>query len=716
MVERFFAALLPSIEHFHLLGYWLAFLCALAETALGVGLLLPGSTLLLLLGALSAGGYLDFGDLLWFSIAGAVLGDNLNYWLGQRYGNQWARDGVWFLAPDHFELARRFFDRHGAKSVFLGRFIPSVKEIVPFIAGTVGMRRRIFLLWNFLGAIGWGLQWVGGGYLFGQSLGLAQTWMSRAGMAVVAVLVAWALLWFLQRFVVRQGREVARAAMSIGRSIGRALGRNPYVRRWARRHPRTVRFLAARADRSHFGGLPLTVLALAFAYVLALFAGIVEDVVTSDAIVAIDHATAQLIAAFRAPSVIPPFVWISGLGAPPLVGALLVVASLALWLVQRWFAAAGLLVSTLGASLVLTLGKLAFQRPRPVEAVILESSYSFPSGHATTAVAFYGFLGYLLIRSAARWKVRVHLFFATAGLVILIGLSRIVLGVHYLSDVWAGYLVGALWLIAGISLTEWLGARGQIAWDAPSEPRRRAMAYALAAVSALGAIGYAATRTPPARVPPPEPAVQIDRPLADILAAGRLSRTLTFLGAPEQPLGFAIVAPDERALIARPQRAGWVAADRPDPRNMLRLAREGLDYTTTPLAPAFWNDRLNDLAFARLTAGTQGKALATVRIWRTALRIGRDRVYVGVAREYVGVRWGIVHTVSPDVDAAAERFIDSLAPPGQPSTACRQAVAEPTTGTYLMGDRFFTRGQMWLLDLAAAPDLARLCGPGGTAR
>jgi len=81
--------------------------------------------------------------------------------------------------------------------------------------------------------------------------------------------------------------------------------------RTSRQHP-----LPHGTDRSHhFQGLPLTVLALAFTYVLALFAGIVEDVVTSDPIVAIDHATSQLVAAFRVPEIIPPFVWITDLAS-----------------------------------------------------------------------------------------------------------------------------------------------------------------------------------------------------------------------------------------------------------------------------------------------------------------------------------------------------------------------------------------------------------------
>ena len=63
MIEQLFSSLLPSIEHLNLFGYWIAFFAALFETALVIGLLLPGSTLLLLLGALDASGKLDFGDL-----------------------------------------------------------------------------------------------------------------------------------------------------------------------------------------------------------------------------------------------------------------------------------------------------------------------------------------------------------------------------------------------------------------------------------------------------------------------------------------------------------------------------------------------------------------------------------------------------------------------------------------------------------------------------
>ncbi|MEO8838671.1 MAG: LssY C-terminal domain-containing protein [Herbaspirillum sp.] len=709
MIENFFTSILPLIEHFHLLGYWVAFFAALLETALVVGLLLPGSVILLLLGALSASGHLDFGDLLWFAVAGAVIGDNFNYWLGSRYGENWARDGVLFLTPNHFEQVSRFFDRHGAKSVFLGRFIPSVKEIAPFVAGTVRMRYSTFILWNILGAIGWGLQWVGGGYLFGQSLKLAQVWMSRAGIALIAILLVWVLLWLLYRFAVRQGPGVLRLAMSLVGSAKAALVRNPYVHRLIHRHPAGTRFLVSRIDRTHFDGLPLTVLVLAFAYVLALFAGSVEDLVSSDPIVALDHATAQLVAAFRAPAILPPFMWITSLGDTPIVAALFVVACVLLWLKKQKYVIAGLLTSTLGATAFTALSKLVFERSRPVESILLESSYSFPSGHATAAVAFYGFLGYLLIRSAARWKARVSLLFAIGIFIFLIGLSRIVLGVHYLSDVWAGYLVGTLWLIVGISLTEWLSARGQIAWGIPVNHRRRAAIIGVIAVAAAGFIGYASTRTLPALAPSSETMSQINRPFEVILRTNKLSTTATIFGEPAQPLAFAIAVPDADVLAADLIRSGWAPADKPNLQNLLHLARYGMDYTTAPLAPAFWNNRMNDLAFERLAhPQTKSKSVETVRIWSTSYWIGQDRIFVGVAREYDGIQWRIMHTISPDVDAVAEHFVASIKSSG-PFDTCQRSLVPPMIGPYLMSDRFFTRGQLWLLDRRVNTDTARLC-------
>ncbi len=162
------------VENSHHYGYVTAFLAALLETIFIIGLFLPGSTIILFLGLLAAQGHLKIEILFLLAVGGAVLGDNVNYFLGRKYGNRFANKDRWFLKKEHFLIAREFFQRHGAKSVFFGRFVPSIKEIIPIIAGTVKMPRKKFFLWNVVGAIGWGLEWLMIGYFFGHSVSLAK--------------------------------------------------------------------------------------------------------------------------------------------------------------------------------------------------------------------------------------------------------------------------------------------------------------------------------------------------------------------------------------------------------------------------------------------------------------------------------------------------------------------------------------------------------------
>ena len=108
------------------------------------------------------------------------------------------------------------------------------------------------------------------------------------------------------------------------------------------------------------------------------------------------------------------------------------------------------MISGIGTTFLL---KLLVARPRPLDALILESDYSFPSGHATIAVTFYGFLFYILSQHADK-KWRNILLLCGIILILMVGLSRLYLGVHYVSDVVAGYLVGTCALIWGIMMTK----------------------------------------------------------------------------------------------------------------------------------------------------------------------------------------------------------------------------------------------------------------------
>jgi len=273
--------------------------------------------------------------------------------------------------------------------------------------------------------------------------------------------VALFLLLLGRWLVLRHGRRWGALARRTWRRLTSACVAMPLVGRLNQQYPALSAFLARRFRSNRFSGLPSLLLLLALLYVLALFAGTVEDVVTADTIVVIDKQVAHWVAQYRDPLLVYLAYVVSQLGAWQVVTGFLLAGVVGLALIRRAWMALPMLMSFGGGMGFALLGKLAFQRPRPVDAVVVEPSYAFPSAHATLALSFYGYLGYLLVRHASCYRHAVNRLFATLTLVFLLGASRVALGVHYLSDVWSGYLVGALWLIIGVSLNEWMTASGR---------------------------------------------------------------------------------------------------------------------------------------------------------------------------------------------------------------------------------------------------------------
>lgn len=105
------------------------------------------------------------------------------------------------------------------------------------------------------------------------------------------------------------------------------------------------------------------------------------------------------------------------------------------------------------------LGKYGFARLRPTEALFISHTASFPSGHSTLAMSFYAVLFYLWWRRTSSWNGQVWIAIAGVSFVLLLGSSRMIIGVHYVSDVLAGLLLSGLWSILAISLYEWLNIK-----------------------------------------------------------------------------------------------------------------------------------------------------------------------------------------------------------------------------------------------------------------
>ena len=148
--------------------YLLFFIVIFAETGLVVTPFLPGDSLLFALGALAAGGSINVWWLYIILAIAAVLGDSANYAIGKYFGDIILKhQGKWFLKKEHIDRTHQFYEKYGAKTIVIARFVPIVRTFAPFIAGDGKMTYAKFFSYNIIGGIAWITLFVFGGYLFG---------------------------------------------------------------------------------------------------------------------------------------------------------------------------------------------------------------------------------------------------------------------------------------------------------------------------------------------------------------------------------------------------------------------------------------------------------------------------------------------------------------------------------------------------------------------
>lgn len=204
-------------------------------------------------------------------------------------------------------------------------------------------------------------------------------------------------------------------------------------------------------------------LLLALGWALAsvtAFAHIAEDYLTNDPLARWDVQFADWLAGSRTVAGIDAFRVITFFGGPAVIFVGAAVASALLYRRRLVLGALLLPLVVVGAELLNTILKLAFQRPRPEVAFVHLETYSFPSGHAMMSAAAYGAIAYLAWGRVRTRRGRAALLAGTVAWVALICFSRLYLGMHYLSDVLAGAAGGVFWLAVSVALVTWL----QAAW------------------------------------------------------------------------------------------------------------------------------------------------------------------------------------------------------------------------------------------------------------
>lgn len=214
-------------------------------------------------------------------------------------------------------------------------------------------------------------------------------------------------------------------------------------------------------DRFRVGkwyGMRLTVGVACFALSILSFVAIVDSLYAKGTLFHLDFKTNAYMTKVATPGLTAFLGAITDLGSIYLVLMLAVIVGVILFIRKNWWRLLALFLAVGIGQAVLNILKVAFQKPRPKTEMFV-FSYSFPSGHVFSATVLYGFCLYLTFRfitnAVVKWIVSVLL----GLLILLIGFSRIYLGVHWLSDTLAGYVTGFAWLLFCIFFAKTVGDR-----------------------------------------------------------------------------------------------------------------------------------------------------------------------------------------------------------------------------------------------------------------
>ena len=424
------------------LGAWTYLLVgtfAFAETGAFVGLVVPGETVMLLGGAVAGQGAIDIYLLIaiaWFS---AWAGDTASFFLGRRLGRGFVlRHGPRFgIGHERFEQVEDYFSRHGGKTIFVGRFVSLVRAFAPFIAGSSGMRYRGFVPYSILGTGLWASAHILIGYLFSRSIDTAAKYAGRGAflLGTLIVVVAGTVL-LVRRFRVAENRRAAVGWME-------EHGATRWLVVLGRRLSPQLRFLWQRVTPGGTFGLEFTSLMATLAVAVFVLVAYTVIVGGDPGPTPGDVTAAEIAESLRTAWLTSVAKVVTALGSGAVCWSLAALAAVALAWRRRW-AEFGVLVA--GMALVI-LGvhelKAAVDRPRPGEGLIDVSGSSFPSAHAAYST-FYVWLAVTIVMRLRVGMARgAAVIAAGVALTAVVGLSRVYLGVHYMSDVNAGWALGA---------------------------------------------------------------------------------------------------------------------------------------------------------------------------------------------------------------------------------------------------------------------------------
>lgn len=402
------------------LGQWTYLLVgfmAFAETGAFLGFVAPGEISVIVGGVVAGQGEIEIVALIGIVWVCAVAGDMTSYYVGKRLGRQFMeKHGKRVkITAERLDKVEDFFRRRGGLTILVGRFIGFVRPIAPFLAGSTHMSFRRFMAYDILAAGVWSVTFCLLGFVFWHSFDKVSEYARKGAFYFGAVVVLGVgLVWLVRhRAQVREFLLRTRA--------GRAIA-GPVEFAWNRLTPGQL-------------GLELTTLlavAAVGAFAFVGYLSVLQDMATTPG----DLRAFDVASDLRNDLLIDIAELLTWLGASAVTWTATGVAA-------AWLLAGGRRVeaSVLVAGLILTIvgvnvTKEALDRPRPSGALVETDGFAYPSGHAAYAMAWVAIAVALSRAAPVLRRFAIPLF--AIGIAILVGLTRIYLRAHYLSDVLGG--------------------------------------------------------------------------------------------------------------------------------------------------------------------------------------------------------------------------------------------------------------------------------------
>ena len=409
------------------------------ETGAFVGLIVPGETVMYLGGAVAGQGVIDIYLLIgiaWFS---CWAGDTTSFFIGRRLGRGFVlkhgpRVGI---SQERFEKVEAYFARHGGKTILIGRFVGLIRALAPFVAGSSGMRYRAFVPYSILGTGVWSIGHLLIGYAFSRSIDEAAEYAER-GLLILGTLIACVVGAVLSYRFLRVAENRRRAVRWMEQRR---------ITRWlpalGRRVQPQARFLWARLTPGGSFGLEFTTVLAVLAvglFVLVSYTAIVsgDPIPTSG-----DTTARDVVDSIRSGWLTDIAKVVTDFGSALVTWSLAAACATALAVRRRWLEfwvlATGMLLTILAVAELKSL----VDRPRPPGGLVESDGTGFPSAHAAYSTIYVWVAATVVMRLRAKVRHGTPIVLAAIAAAALIGLSRVYLGVHYLSDVNAGWALGA---------------------------------------------------------------------------------------------------------------------------------------------------------------------------------------------------------------------------------------------------------------------------------